>query len=956
MRPGLRLGAVIAWLMLGLAAPPAALADSSGAPSADSLEDARCLLARGRYRELFVALDHIVAEAPADARDVQSGASTLRARALADMGRLDEARAASAEGLRLLVGTAHVEGLVDHLLARSDIERTLGRTGEAERALREAERWLEALGDHERGLQAWLARARLALRTGRTDEAGEAVARARRSCRAMRDSACLARVSLAEGRVALARGDLHRARRRLLAADAAFARSDARRDRVGALRSLVDVYAALERPDRAAATCSLGLEVANRVGHARGRARLERRGGELALARGDREEARRHLDRARRLFRSMGALPGLAASRLVLARLAEESGRLPEARIHLRAARRAFARTGDARGRARALRALARTARAAGDTEEEGRWLEVLADGPGRSDWRIAARLGALALEHGDRDEAVERLREAVDAVEDLGALHASRDDRERLRTDRLATYDRLVAAWLRGPLDEERIQGALRASERALATGYRDLLERADLRRAGPEVRRLLDALDAVDERMDELSRAPAVDGEASRALLRLGRERAALDKRIRALDPDLERQATERLGHGVAEAVETVRRRVDDPVVVLKYHLAPSRSHLFVVRRGRVETRPLADRETLEGLATAFHRSLQQPARTAKDARERRRLARSLYDHLLAPAEALLDGRTRVVVIPHRGLRLVPFGALMPEPGSGGPRFALERFTFSYAPSLAAVAEIHRQAAERQHRRPQRHTLAAFGDPLYPEDAPITLRRLEGTAREIERARRHLGADGGPGTLFLREAATEAALKRLALHRYRFVHLATHGYAGDSMEGGRLPALFLGPGDGEDGVLGIDEVSDLRLDADLVVLSACGSGRGPLTPGDGLGGLTGAFLQAGASAVMATLWAVEDTHAARMMDVFYERLSDGASQARALREARLALLSDPPGSGEVHRGIGGILDPSAPPDDRARRRATAERTPRTDPFYWASFVLVGDVGDILR
>jgi CHAT domain-containing protein len=166
-------------------------------------------------------------------------------------------------------------------------------------------------------------------------------------------------------------------------------------------------------------------------------------------------------------------------------------------------------------------------------------------------------------------------------------------------------------------------------------------------------------------------------------------------------------------------------------------------------------------------------------------------------------------------------------------------------------------------------------------------------------------------------PGSLLIGTQASEAAVKRASeageLARARFVHFATHGVLAGP--GRRQPALVLAPGGGEDGFLELDEVTGLKLNADLVVLSACRSGQGRLDRAEGITGLARAFLYAGSRGVVCSLWQVDDRQTARLMAAMYRELNKGRPAADALRAAQRELI------------------------DR-----------RVAPLYWAPFVLIGE------
>ena len=166
----------------------------------------------------------------------------------------------------------------------------------------------------------------------------------------------------------------------------------------------------------------------------------------------------------------------------------------------------------------------------------------------------------------------------------------------------------------------------------------------------------------------------------------------------------------------------------------------------------------------------------------------------------------------------------------------------------------------------------------------------------------------------------LFLGAAAREQTLKAEMLDRYRYIHFAAHGVIDEDYPA-RSGIILSAAGDTrEDGVLQMSEVMRLKLNADLVTLSACRSGLGKLVNGEGIIGLTRSFLYAGADGVVVSLWDVNDLSTAALMKSFYANLKQGMPKDEALRQAKLELL-------------------------KGKQRTWQH------PYFWAPFVLVGAI-----
>jgi CHAT domain-containing protein len=208
----------------------------------------------------------------------------------------------------------------------------------------------------------------------------------------------------------------------------------------------------------------------------------------------------------------------------------------------------------------------------------------------------------------------------------------------------------------------------------------------------------------------------------------------------------------------------------------------------------------------------------------------------------------------------------------------------------------------------------------LLAFGDPTFggarkesgspaKDDAEVFRSafevnggppRLKASARES----RLVAGYAPEAEVRLGEAASAAYLKTADLARFRVLHFATHALVDESTAA--RTALALAPGDGESGFVSPGELAALRLDADLVVLSACRTARGMVVEGEGVLGLTSPLLQAGARSVVATSWRIRDQATVAFVKSFYDALSRGLPVADALRAAKLDTLGRGAGPNE--------------------------------------------------
>jgi hypothetical protein len=255
---------------------------------------------------------------------------------------------------------------------------------------------------------------------------------------------------------------------------------------------------------------------------------------------------------------------------------------------------------------------------------------------------------------------------------------------------------------------------------------------------------------------------------------------------------------------------------------------------------------------------------------------------LARTLGSTVLDAAVGQLDSSiTRLVVVPDGPLHRLPFDALRLADG----RRVLEKYEVSLAPSLRVA-----QAWWDAPLQPRRGQVVAFGDPAF--DRTTGLKALPASRNEARLAAATLPT----GRVYLGADASEHTLGAMDLGAVRLLHIAAHAQVEDW--GILNSALYLAPGGGEDGRMGAEEVAQLHLDTELVVLSGCRTLGGVVTVGEGLQGLVAPFLEAGARAVVATYWDMDDRALADVMRSLYGALRAGASTAAALRTAKLAAL----------------------------------------------------------
>jgi len=512
--------------------------------------------------------------------------------------------------------------------------------------------------------------------------------------------------------------------------------------------------------------------------------------------------------------------------------------------------------------------------------------------------WKAPMFAGEALLHLGRRSEAIKSLQASIDTIERRRAqMDTSELRRERFFEERLQPYRELLDVYLEGGHPREALKIAEIVKARALldtlSVGRSDV--RAALTPAEDERRRGLEA------HVEQFNRKHVG-----------GRE---LDDARRALEEfDEEMALRHPVAHGLrsselSEHLDAVVHSRD--VAAVEYAVRPRSVVAFVVVRdasGRIAVhakRIATTSAEIEGRTAGLHRAL--TARTlAIDAQ-----LSTLYDVLLAPLRPWIGGKKLLLIVPDGALWQVPFQALAPR---GGDPLVVQT-AVAYAPSFAALTVSRARGGE------SRRTLLAMGDASVGSAAKAELRsfnhnlplgRLPDAANEVRAIAAEYGANNSD--VFVHDAATETALKASA-GRHRIIHIATHGIADSRWP--MFSALVLAPTAQDDGLLEAREVADLHLDADLVVLSACDTARGLIRSGEGVVGMSWAFLLAGCPRTVVSQWSADSKATSQLMIDFHRELVRGATPAEALRHAQLTLMR------------GGRY---------------------THPYYWANFIVLGN------
>jgi CHAT domain-containing protein len=357
-------------------------------------------------------------------------------------------------------------------------------------------------------------------------------------------------------------------------------------------------------------------------------------------------------------------------------------------------------------------------------------------------------------------------------------------------------------------------------------------------------------------------------------------------------------------------------IQRRMPEATQILQYTILSDKVIIWLIQRDSFETREKrVNADDLDGLIRRYLSLVAAPP-DGRDA-EARSASVALYDILLRPVESLLDGKKVLCVVPDKLLNHLPFGALI-SPTTG--KYLVADYPLIYSPSSSVFVSGSEAASERASRAAE--TLLSVGGPTFDREAFPRLQDLPAAAKEARQVRELYEA----GICLTGPAASKESVMRL-MKDADIVHFASHYVVDENspMSSKLLLAKSGGAGeeDGTGGALTVHDLNSMMLRRTrLVVLAACQTGAERYYKGEGMIGMSRAFIAAGVPSVVASQWPVDSDATAELMVNFHRRRKQGGlSTAEALRRAQLDMLGQ---HGQRYQ----------------------------HPYYWAGFVLIGGYG----
>jgi CHAT domain-containing protein len=361
----------------------------------------------------------------------------------------------------------------------------------------------------------------------------------------------------------------------------------------------------------------------------------------------------------------------------------------------------------------------------------------------------------------------------------------------------------------------------------------------------------------------------------------------------------------------HHQPVSLDALRRQLKPGETFVEYVLDAKSSYAMEITSSGLTVHSLPSRSAIDQLAKTFLGAINSKTDSST-------AAKALYAAIISPIINPLD--TSLIIVPDGSLNSVPFGALIDAKGA----YLNQTIAVTAAPSATVYFALKTALPSKTTVKP--FLGIAYSPPQTKE--PLLASNTRGVfdlrgahlsplpfaREEIVTAGKTLGA----GAVVLDgDLASETDLKAQPLRDFKVIHLAAHA-VGNEMEPDRAALVFAAGNGDDDGLWQAREIRRTRLNADVIVLSACETGVGRLQGEEGVMNLSRAFLTAGAKSVVASLWSVEDRSTATLMESFYQHLAAGLTVSEALRHAQLDFIKD---YGE-----------------------------KAQPYLWAGFVVVGD------
>jgi CHAT domain-containing protein/tetratricopeptide (TPR) repeat protein len=591
-----------------------------------------------------------------------------------------------------------------------------------------------------------------------------------------------------------------------------------------------------------------------------------------------------------------------------------------------------YKEVGDKLGECHALRGLGLTyliLEQAGKAKKYYEEAATLADSIGNieSQWDCATGLGKSCLKLNDNQNARTHLEKAV-ALADKERRQFSRDS---FKTKALSLREDCFLDLIDLLNRDQKYDQALEIAEKGRARAFLDMLEgRRESSAVNSPIARVSSSL-VDDETIPgvDTKKAPTQVAFAPN-IQAVGGETGFRAVSVVPKTPTLLEASAVSSVNARAPNITEIKRLVNkNGSCVIEYVLMPKKLLIWVISPDgeKIITRSKdIEVSQLKELIRQNHLAITTSPKDTQDMHrlneQRESTLKKLYSILIEPVADLLPTTAdqELTIVPYGPIFMVPFAALQAPDG----KFLVEKYTLNFLPAIAVLRATQEIASEVAAAP---NTLLAFGNPITEQNK--FLGKLPYAEKEVKKVATYF--EPASTKMEVGDAATKAKFREL-VSKYSYIHLATHGLVDElhPMDS----SVVLAPSGGDDGLLSVKDILELpSLKSKLIVLSACQTGRGQIT-GDGVIGLSRAFIIAGTPSILVSQWNVDDVMTEYQMGLLYDEMikQSDKNKARSLRNAQLKTIQF------MEKGLTSRdADPSA-------------KKMRANPRYWAAFQLIGE------
>jgi CHAT domain-containing protein/Tfp pilus assembly protein PilF len=601
---------------------------------------------------------------------------------------------------------------------------------------------------------------------------------------------------------------------------------------------------------------------------------------------------------ANQYFIAEGSVSGAGISSLRLSEMLIQDGKPDSALLFLNQAERMFSESKNKQGTSNAKLLKGRVLVDKGDyipAKQELDSASSATDFP-ETVWQAWFHLGRMYENQGQDAKAIESYRNSISVIEKIRGSLTIDEFKSIYFDSKREVYDRLINLLMKNnkPVD------AFLLSEQARARAFYDILsnKKIDFRGSSSEdfvsleqekrieMQKLYKLLQKSNAGVSDNENTRSVDIKQVRsALTEAQTEYEDLIQKIKLNNPAYAEMLT-------ADPITLydIQSRLDPKTAALEYWISNNRLIIWLITHSEVITKTVQiTNNDLNTLVEKARRSIQTNSKNEANSD-----LSELYKYLVAPVESNLASFSNLVIIPNQSLHFLPFQALINKKGE----YLVQKFNLVYAPS----ASVYILCNDKLIKTGSKFMGVALGD--------VSVGNNEGLPGTEDELKKILPLFPDNISAFGKQS-TETFVRKNS-GNYNFLHFATHGLYNYRQP---LYSYLLFPStDEDDGRLNVFEVFEMNLNSKLVTLSACETGLGNISQGDELTGLSRAFLFAGSSSVIVSLWSVADYPTALLMSDFYRYLKDHSMQ-EALTLAQKDVIKLYP-----------------------------------DPVYWAPFILIGN------